>query len=52
LSSTAALKSSFYSFGIKKAGQSQPQIDCLRLAFRLIQERKKTFSQPIPARPN
>ncbi|EFZ34996.1 hypothetical protein HMPREF0542_10892 [Ligilactobacillus ruminis ATCC 25644] len=40
-------KSSFYSLKIKKVGQSQSQIDRLRSAFRLIQEIKETFSQPL-----
>lgn len=37
------LKKVVFYWGIKKAEQSQSQIDRLRLAFRLIPERKKTF---------
>ena len=44
------VKKVVFSLEIKKAEQSQSQIDRLRLAFRLIQERKKTFAQPLPAR--
>ena len=46
------LKKVVFSLKIKKAEQSQSQIDRLRLAFRLIQERKETFAQPLPARHN
>ena len=46
------LKKAVFSSRIKKAEQNQSQIDRLRLAFRLIQERKETFAQPLPARHN